>query len=252
MNCQEVRTLIDGYMDGELDPIRNREVEQHFRTCPACSTLFDSHRALQTALRTGSLYRTASPALRNRVRSSFKPATARKSLKGLSQWRWVAVAASLVLVSVLTWRVVPFLPTETADDRLIQEVTASHVRSLMVSHLVDIPSSDRQVVKPWFTGKLDFAPSVADLTEQGFPLVGGRLDYVNGRAVAGLVYKRRKHVINVFLWPSVAAVETRPLAHQGYHLVCWTQSGMTYWAISDLNSRELLEFVHHLQSPPSH
>lgn len=252
MNCQEVRTLIDGYMDGELDPIRNREVEQHFRTCPACSTLFDSHRALQTALRTGSLYRTASPALRNRVRSSFKPATARKSLKGLSQWRWVAVAASLVLVSVLTWRVVPFLPTETADDRLIQEVTASHVRSLMVSHLVDIPSSDRHVVKPWFTGKLDFAPSVADLTEQGFPLVGGRLDYVNGRAVAGLVYKRREHVINVFLWPSVAAVETRPLAHQGYHLVCWTQSGMTYWAISDLNSRELLEFVHHLQSPPSH
>lgn len=171
---------------------------------------------------------------------------------GLPQWRWVAVAASLALVSVLTWRVALFLPTETADDRLIQEVTASHVRSLMVSHLVDIPSSDRHVVKPWFTGKLDFAPSVADLTEQGFPLVGGRLDYVNGRAVAGLVYKRREHVINVFLWPSAAAVETRLLAHQGYQLVCWTQSGMTYWAISDLNSRELQEFVHHIQSPPAH
>ncbi|MCS6304261.1 MAG: anti-sigma factor [Nitrospira sp.] len=191
------------------------------------------------------------PALRNRIRSSFKPAPTRKSLMGLPQWRWAAVAASLALVSVLTWRVAPFLPTETTDDQLIQEVTASHVRSSMVSHLVDIPSSDRHVVKPWFTGKLDFAPSVADLTEQGFPLVGGRLDYVSGRAVAGLVYKRREHVINVFLWPSAVAVETRSLAHQGYHLVCWTQSGMTYWAISDLNSRELQEFVHHLQSPPS-
>lgn len=251
MNCQEVRTLIDGYVDGELDPIRNREVEQHFRSCPACSSVFNSHQALRRALRTGALYRTAPPALRNRVRSSFKPAPTRKSLMGLPQWRWAAVAASLALVSVLTWRVALFLPTERADDRLIQEVTASHVRSLMVAHLVDIPSSDRHVVKPWFTGKLDFAPSVADLTEQGFLLVGGRLDYMNGRAVAGLVYKRREHVINVFLWPSAATVETRSLAHQGYHLVCWTQSGMTYWAISDLNSRELQEFVHHIQSPHS-
>ncbi len=192
------------------------------------------------------------PALRSRVRSSFKPAPTRKSLMGLPQWRWAAVAASLALVSVLMWRAVPLLQTQTTDDRLIQEVTASHVRSLMVSHLVDIPSSDRHVVKPWFTGKLDFAPSVADLTEQGFSLIGGRLDYVNGRAVAGLVYKRREHVINVFLWPSAGAVETRSLAHQGYHLVCRTQSGMTYWAISDLNSRELQEFVHHIQSPPSH
>ncbi|MBX3331721.1 MAG: anti-sigma factor [Nitrospira sp.] len=252
MNCQEVRMLIDGYVDGELDPIRNREIEQHFQTCPACSTVFDSHRVLRTALRTGSLYRTAPLALRNRVRSSFKPTPTRKSLMGLPQWRWVAVAASLAFVSVLTWRVALFLPAETADHLLIEEVTASHVRSLMVSHLVDIPSSDRHVVKPWFTGKLDFAPSVADLTEQGFPLVGGRLDYVNGRAVAGLVYKRREHVINVFLWPSAATVETRPIAHQGYHLVCWTQSGMTHWAISDLNSRELQEFVHLLQNPPSH
>jgi anti-sigma factor (TIGR02949 family) len=252
VNCQEVRTVIDGYVDGELDPIRNREIEQHFQGCPACSTVFNSHQALRAALRAGSLYRTAPPALRNRVQSSFKPAPTWKSLLGNPQWRWAAVAASLALVSVLMWRVAPFLPTETADDRLIQEITASHVRSLMVSHLVDIQSSDRHVVKPWFTGKLDFAPSVLDLTEQGFPLIGGRLDYLNGRAVAGLVYKRREHVINVFLWPSAAAEETRPLAHQGYHLVCWTQSGMTYWAISDLNTRELQEFVHHLQSPPSH
>jgi anti-sigma factor RsiW len=250
VNCQEVRTLIDGYVDGELDPIRNREVEQHFQVCPACSTVFNSHQALRAALRTGSLYRTAPPALRNRVRSTFKPAPTWKSLFGLPQWRWAAVAASLALVSVLAWHVTSLPPTQTTDDLLIQEITASHVRSLMVSHLVDIPSSDRHVVKPWFTGKLDFAPSVADLTEQGFPLVGGRLDYVNGRAVAGLVYKRREHVINVFLWPSASAVETRLLAHQGYHLVCWTQSGMTYWAISDLNSRELQELMQFLQNPP--
>lgn len=251
MNCQEVRTLIDGYVDGELDPIRNREIEQHFQVCPACCTVFNSHQALRTVLRNGLLYRTAPPTLRNRVRSSFKPASTWKSFMDLPQWRWAAVAASLALVSVLTWRAAPLLPTETAEDQLIQEVTTSHIRSLMVSHLVDIPSSDRHVVKPWFTGKLDFAPSVADLTEQGFPLVGGRLDYVNGRAVAGLVYKRREHVINVFLWPSaVFAAETKLLTHQGYHLVCWTQSGLTYWAISDLNSRELQEFAQLLQNPP--
>jgi anti-sigma factor RsiW len=128
---------------------------------------------------------------------------------------------------------------------LIEEVTANHVRSLMVAHLVDIPSSDRHVVKPWFTGKLDFAPSVSDLTEHGFPLIGGRLDYLDRKAVAAVVYKRREHVINLFIWPAPQgeAGESRPVTHQGYHHLRWNDSGMVYWAVSDLNDRELHEFA---------
>jgi anti-sigma factor RsiW len=168
-------------------------------------------------------------------------------------WRWAAIAASLAFIAILTWRVAPLLDSPAGDDRLIQEVTANHVRSLMVAHLVDIPSSDRHVVKPWFTGKLDFAPSVPDLTEQGFPLIGGRLDYLDNRGVAAVVYKRREHVINVFIWPAAhtASGESKTATHQGYHHLRWSDSSMVYWAVSDLNGRELEEFVRLLQTQTS-
>jgi anti-sigma factor (TIGR02949 family) len=245
MTCQEIRTVVDAYVDGELSPIDNREIEQHLCGCTACSNLHDSHQAVRSAMRTGSLYRPAPSTLRNSVRSSFRPTPTWKSLLGIPQWRWAAIAASLALVSILTWRAAPLLQSSATEDPLIQEVTANHVRSLMVSHLVDVPSSDRHVVKPWFTGKLDFSPSVVDLTDHGFPLIGGRLDYLDKRPVAAVVYKRREHVINLFIQPTAhdSPVAYKPGTPQGYHLIYWIQSGMTYWAISDLNIEELQEFV---------
>jgi anti-sigma factor RsiW len=146
----------------------------------------------------------------------------------------VAWAASLLLVG-------RYSTMETGGDRQLQEVVASHVRSMMAEHLADVPSSDRHTVKPWFNGKLDFSPHVDDFASEGFPLVGGRLDYVSGRPVAALVYRRGQHVINLFTWPSPDAVARPPrlISQQGYQIFQWSKDGMQYWLISDLNASDL-------------
>ena len=149
------------------------------------------------------------------------------------------------------WGLVRVLPARSADELLTQELVASHVRSQMLpSHRFDVASSDPHTVKPWFEGKLDYSPPVKDLVGQGFPLVGGRLDYLHNRPVAALVYQRRKHSIDLFIWPSAPGSETtsRMVTRQGYHLFQWTQSGMTFWIVSDLNERELQNFVNLIKS----
>ena len=144
---------------------------------------------------------------------------------------------------------VPFLRSPRVEDTLTRELISGHVRSLMANHLADVSSSDKHTVKPWFNGKLDFSPPVENLVEQGFPLVGGRLDYLDNRPVAALVYQRKKHFINVFIWPSTQSSETgtKPVTLQGYRLFQWVRSGMTFWAVSDLEESELQEFVRLLQ-----
>ena len=130
------------------------------------------------------------------------------------------------------------------DNLLAQEVVSSHIRSMMLNHLVDVPSSDQHTVKPWFNGKLDFAPEVKDFADQGFPLAGGRLDYIDNRTVAALVYQRRKHSINLFIWPSPGApINPQQFSVNGYHIIHWTKSGASYWAVSDVNSTDLSEFA---------
>jgi anti-sigma factor RsiW len=150
----------------------------------------------------------------------------------------------VVLVSLATWWAF-WVGPHAAGERLAREVAASHVRSLMEQHLLDVESSDRHSVKPWFLGKLTFAPPVPDLAEQGFPLLGGRLDYLDDRVVAALVYRWRQHVINLFVWPSAAGADAavRPGEWRGYHLVHWSAGGLTFWAVSDLNAPELHEFA---------
>ena len=166
-------------------------------------------------------------------------------------WRWLAVAGSLAVAAIIITVLVFIQSGPARDDLLAQEIVSSHVRSLMANHLNDVASSDQHTVKPWFEGKLDFSPPVTDLTARGFPLVGGRLDYIGNRPVAALVYQRRQHFINLFVWPSADESESRSKMgiRQGYNLIHWNRAGMSYWAVSDLNINELQEFAQALQNP---
>ncbi len=251
MNCQDTQNLMNGYTDGELDLMRNLEIEQHLQECQACTRDYRSHQSLRSVINDDSLYFKAPANLRKRVRLAVREANKDEPRSSIFSWRWLSVAASAALVAIIIWSFVSMESNPTTENLLAQEVVSSHVRSLMANHLTDVPSSDQHTVKPWFDGKLDFAPPVADLTAQGFPLVGGRLDYIGNRPVAALVYQRRQHFINLFIWLSTKDAESgnKIMTRQGYNLSRWNKSGMTYWAVSDLNLSELQEFARALQNP---
>jgi len=249
LNCHEVQDLLHGYLDDELDMVNSLAIERHLQECAGCAQTYSNYQALRSALRTSGLSFQAPLQLHKRVRSAVRRArrTEHTRLQGWA-WQWLGACAALALLVLALWRFWPTALGTVTDGRLPQDLVASHVRSLMVSHLTDVTSTDQHTVKPWFEGKLDFAPVVADLTAEGFPLVGGRLDYLDNRPVAALVYRRRQHVINLFLWPAPrqTAGETRRL-YQGYTLQHWTTAGMTYWAVSDLQDSELREFARLVQ-----
>lgn len=251
MGCQEMQNLVHGYMDGELDLLNNLRVEQHLQDCPACAREHQNHQALRTALSTGSLYFHAPAKLQKSVRSSVRAVAKGESKPGIWSWRWLAVGGSLALIAILILGLVYIQSSPARDELLAQEVVSGHVRSLMANHLTDVPSTDQHTVKPWFDGKLDFSPQVTDLTTQGFTLIGGRLDYIANRPVAALVYQRRQHIINLFIWPEAteSGSRNRMIVRQGYNLIYWHRAGMVYWAVSDLNISELQEFTQALQNP---
>ncbi|MFN8495090.1 MAG: anti-sigma factor [Caldilineaceae bacterium] len=259
MNCQQAQRLLQGYVDGELDLVNALAVEEHLQTCAACNRAHQALLALQQAVGADALYYKAPASLQQRLQQSLRatnqttavlprfpsaPVPALQRIWALPMRRWLSVAAALVLVAFIGWGLGYTQHGSTSDDVLTQEVLASHVRSLMATHLTDVASSDHHTVKPWFDGKLDFAPNVQDLAKTGFPLVGGRLDYLNGRPVAALVYQHGAHFINVFSWPSPGADTTPQLSvRQGYNLFQWQQTGMTYWVVSDVSGDELQGFV---------
>ncbi len=238
MNCQHARLLIHGYVDGELDLVGSLEIERHVRGCAECAQVYQAQLALRSAIGAGALYHQAPAGLRRRVQASLRGASG-SGWPRLPRWRWIGLAVALAVVALAAaWLARGLLPGR--DDRLADDVLASHVRALMADHLTDVASSDQHTVKPWFDGKLDFSPDVEDLASQGFPLVGGRLDYLDNRPVAALVYQRRRHFINLFIWPAaVADAAPRDLTRQGYNMVSWSQDGMVYWAVSDVSPDDL-------------
>lgn len=253
MTCTELRPLIPALVDGELDPDRARDAGAHLAACDACRRAHDRERAASALLRERLPAWKAPDALRARVLADVRgagamPASdvpARATPRRAFPWRALAIAASVLFVlttGVSTWRA---RASVSRGDALAAELLASHLRSLVPGHLADVASTDQHTVKPWFDGRLDFSPDVHDLATRGFPLLGGRLDYVGERPVAVLVYGRRKHIINLFVWPGPApAISARGEAtRRGYHLVQWTHAGMTYCAVSDLNVDELRQFT---------
>ena len=246
MNCQKAE-LIAGYADGELDLARSLDVEQHMQECGICASAYSSQTALRSTLKNSSLYYPAPEKLRKNIGSALRQEAKSEAQPQAFFGRWLPVATALafmLLVAFLIWRPAPgYRPSR--DELLAQEVVSHHVLSLMGSHLADVLSTDQHTVKPWFDGKIDFAPPVSNFSNQGFPLIGGRLEYLNNRTVAALIYQRQKHYINLFIWPAEQNDSTSetPVKRQGYNLIHWTGGGMNYWAVSDLNSVELHEFA---------
>lgn len=252
MNCEAAQTLVDAYIDGELDPAGKLEIERHLEACALCASGYAEHGSLKRALGAGELSYKAPPELQQRIRFALRSEAKSEKPAPTVPRRWFTAAAGLAIAALALLFVLPFVPNRGADDLVAREVLAGHIRSLMADHLADVPSSDQHTVKPWFDGKLDFAPPVEDLAAEGFPLVGGRLDYIDNRPVAALVYQRHKHFINVFIWPAGTRGETaaKVAGRQGYDLFRWTKGGMTFWAVSDLEKSELKKFVDLLQKPP--
>ncbi|HLZ63947.1 MAG TPA: anti-sigma factor [Ktedonosporobacter sp.] len=250
MNCNDTQQLIDAYVDGELDLVRSLEIERHLQECASCMQTYKNRQALRTAISNSStLYHHAPASLQKRLQSSLHTASKVAPSPRTVVWRTLIAAAALTLVLVLAWNAFRMLTPPPASGSLTQQVLSSHIRSLMPGHLTDVVSTDQHTVKPWFDGKLDFSPPVVDLKQQGYPLIGGRLDYVNNRSVAVAVYHHQEHVINLFMWPADqnASQETTTITQQGYHLISWTRAGTTYWAVSDLEEAQLQDFVRLIQ-----
>jgi anti-sigma factor RsiW len=267
MNCEEAIKLMDGYLDGELDPITSQTIEGHLRECHNCDQAYKTHGSLIRAIGNATPYYKAPAELRERIQSSLREEAAEQPVRNVApdarpviaekrreprsiifgtSWNWLALAASIVLVAIIAWNLVPRLqqPGANAEQFLATQLIASHVRSLMANHLADVASSDQHTVKPWLDARLDFAPPVVDLANAGFPLIGGRLDYLDQRPVAALIYQRRKHFINLFVWQAEpdAIKMTKAISRQGYQLLHWVDSDFNYWAVSDVNTNDLQTF----------
>jgi mycothiol system anti-sigma-R factor len=256
---------MDAYLDGELDPISSQKVEQHLRDCPKCEQAYGVETAMAHAISQAAPYYKAPPELRERIQDSLREAIGATTSRGAAAedplpvrrpeavrrgvffdmpWNWLALAAAIALAAIVASSLWPKLVQPRADQFLATQLIASHVRSLMADHLTDVASSDQHTVKPWLDVKLDFAAPVVDLSGDGFPLIGGRLDYVDNHSAAALVYQRRKHFINLFIWPTTSegSKEQKMVERQGYHLVHWTDGDFTYWAVSDVNADDLQNF----------
>lgn len=248
MNCREAQGLLCAYIDEELDLVHSLDLEAHLRECPSCAASLKRQEAIRGAVAAHAPYYAAPAQLRAAVERRATAQFGRVDGPALIHWwsgKWMTLAAAcaVAVVAMTIWRIAPE-PRASGPGDVPREVVDSHVRSLLAKHLVDVESTDQHTVKPWFAGKLDFSPEVRDLSESGFKLVGGRLDYVHTRTVAALIYQRRQHIINVFVWPAhEAGRSARVEDRDGYHVVSWVHNGMAWWAVSDLNSAELQELA---------
>jgi anti-sigma factor RsiW len=256
--CSGTQRLLDAHVDNELDLTTALEVEEHLARCPVCTAEERGLRDLQETARAHltrypmpaelearlfAVLRAEEPAA-SAAAEGVSAAAQRPTRPARRAWKWAALAPAAATAALLMMAA-PHIwprPSETsAEDAVI----GAHVRSLLANHLTDVASSDQHTVKPWFQGKLDYSVSVTDWASEGFPLVGGRLDYVEDTPAAALVYRRAQHVINLFVWPKKGGNDepVQRLSRRGYCAYRWSTDGMSYWAVSDVNDADLKTFV---------
>jgi mycothiol system anti-sigma-R factor len=251
MTCDQSQSLLHGYLDGELDAARAEEFEQHVQKCSACVAQLEEQEKIRASLKAAQLYERAPESLARRVEREIAATEMDDQWSWIPIWRWVGASAAIVLILAFSYLSVEKVWNRPSgiQQAALTEVIDAHVRSLQPGHLTDVLSTDQHTVKPWFDGKLDYVPPVRDLAENGFPLVGGRLDVLNGRSVAVLIYGRRKHFVNVFVWPAAgdaAGIAATGTFH-GYQWNSMTAHGMEYLAISDVSAADLHDLTELLQ-----
>jgi len=251
MICADARLLLHAYIDDELDVAQSAAMASHVRDCTACATRVREHERLRHVLAQPELYRHAPAALREHWtprHESVPPATIPRPRRAPIAWAAAAgFAGALLLATPLYYAT---QPRNAAGDALVDDAVSSHLRALQPQHLMDVVSTDQHTVKPWFDGKLDFSPRVVDLAGAGFPLVGGRLDALEGRSVAALVYRRQRHIISVYEWPAATAdanAAQRESRQHGYTVLRWIDDGMHYVAVSDVDPAALRTFAQDLR-----
>jgi anti-sigma factor RsiW len=258
MDCKELRTLADAYLDGEVTPAVKAEIEAHLKGCAGCRAELAARKDFSRRLKAGASYYEApeglARALAGRLPEGGKvlpiarpaPAGSREAA-----WRPLALAASFLLAVLVSGGAGYMASLPAEGDRITQQVVDDHVRSLLAGHLTDVLSTDQHTVKPWFNGHIDTAPPVRDFAAEGFALVGGRLDYLDHRPVAALVYRHGKHPINLFVWsdPSQRAGLPSATQRQGYNIRHWMEGDISFWLVSDVEADALAELEALLRKP---
>jgi anti-sigma factor RsiW len=250
MNHDEAARLLGPYQDGELNLTTCLKLEEHLAGCPSCQEKLAGEQELADLIRSEIPRFAASPFLKTRIQAALR--AEKSSSVTIPWWKHLSLGSAFSgaagAAAVLVILAVGFFSTQGIPE-LDREAVADHVRSLQVNHLMDVASTDQHTVKPWFAGKLDYSPQVVDLGPSGYPLIGGRLDVLDRRNVAAIIYQRRKHYINLFIWPSGAeSLHGRLYNQNGYHVLGWTKSGMNYLAVSELGEKEFMEFVGMIQA----
>ncbi|MFZ6760319.1 anti-sigma factor family protein [Undibacterium sp. Ji50W] len=254
MECNQARQLMSAYLDQELDAGPALGMGEHLASCEACRTALTHAEELSASVKQYATYHTAPAKLRARIVADL--AHQRPSRFRTWSWAWINLGLSGVSTAAFAVTLVLYLNQPSATQIFNDEVLASHFRSLAPGHLLDVVSSDHHTVKPWYAGKLDFSPPVVDLTAQGYPLLGGRLDYLAGRQVAAMAYQHGKHIVNLYVYPDstdTTATSKTPVtlttgSSRGYQLMHWSVAGVHYVAVSDMNSTEMTQFANHIKA----
>ena len=244
MRCEESESLIEAYADQELPAAQSAAVAEHLRTCDSCQRRYQAVIDLRASLQRHCMVGSPVELRRNIEKLLHRSPTQSLSATLLSRSlpTWAAYALSIAFGVLIGWQSTLLLLSDSREESVQSAILSAHITSLMVDHVTDVPSSDRHTVKPWFTGKLNFAPPVMQFDDEEFMLLGGRLEYIGGQSTAALVYKRRQHVLNLFIWPAAGEQAISQISVKGYNLVKWRSNGLQYYLISDLNSRELAQF----------